>query len=86
MRRSHDLALAGGEYTTYRAGPLWSGAPTGLVPTGANLCNAQLPDENKKIHEIRLTGQPEVVHRDIYDKLNIKINPDRQMKVVGKRL
>ncbi|HCE46943.1 MAG TPA: hypothetical protein DET40_25635 [Lentisphaeria bacterium] len=35
--------LAGAGYATYRAGPLWSGGPTGMVPTGANLCTGNLP-------------------------------------------
>ncbi len=36
--------LAGGGYVTYRAGPLWNGAPTGIVPTGINLCTGLLPE------------------------------------------
>ncbi|OGV41431.1 MAG: hypothetical protein A2X48_09335 [Lentisphaerae bacterium GWF2_49_21] len=35
--------LAGTGYATYKAGPLWSGGPTGMVPTGANLCTGELP-------------------------------------------
>ncbi len=35
--------LAGNGYVTYKEGPLWSGGPTGITPTGTNLCTAIPP-------------------------------------------
>gem|GEM_PF-292641 len=34
--------FAGCGYGTYKVGALWSGGPTGMIPTGANLCTADL--------------------------------------------
>ncbi len=35
-------------------------------------CTIILTDEKNRVHHIRQSGQPEPVHQDIYEKLNIK--------------
>ncbi len=47
---------------------------------------AVLIDGEKQIHEIRHNGQPESIHRDIYDKLGIEFRPQRTDKVVARRV
>ena len=48
--------------------------------------NILILDDKNKIHEIRQTGQPEALHRDIYKKLEIKFNPQRIEKMICKRV
>jgi hypothetical protein len=43
-------------------------------------------DKDKKIHEVRVTGTPESMHREIYRKLKIKVKIDRQIKSVARSL
>ncbi len=33
-----------------------------------------LTDKKDKIHHIRVSGQPDPEHKDIYDKLSVKVN------------
>ena len=44
-----------------------------------------LTDENNKIHHIRQSGQPEALHREIYEKLKVKDPLGRNHYEVGKR-
>lgn len=43
-------------------------------------------DIDKNINEVRATGTPESIHREIYRRLAIKVKTDRQTKIVAKSL
>ncbi|MCP4354883.1 MAG: IS1634 family transposase [Proteobacteria bacterium] len=45
-----------------------------------------LKGENDTMHSIRVTGNPEKDHREIYEKLNIKFKPNRKYEMLNMRL
>ena len=45
-----------------------------------------ITDKKDKIHHIRVSGQPEPEHKDIYDKLGIKVNKNMKRYFIAKRL
>lgn len=45
-----------------------------------------LTDEEEQIHHIRVSGNPETTHNEVYKKLGVKDPLKRDHKIVGKRL
>jgi transposase len=45
-----------------------------------------ITDKKDKIHHIRVSGQPEPEHKDVYDKLGIKVNKNMKRYFIAKRL